>query len=164
MPVTYQIEPVNNVVRAFINAQLVSAGNPMQLLPTLNAIAQYPFDPTLCPLFILDPVNTSADWSRYAVGDVAFTLELNLHTLRIRSGSTVSEETTAISTLCTIAAGFASDYRLGGSVQSVEIESITIAEPTLYHRLGIPTDEFQSFAAATLKMHIVWIESCFAAA
>jgi hypothetical protein len=163
MSITYQIEPVVEVVRAFIDLQLTTL-DAEQPLPLLSAITQYSFDDTLCPLMVLDPAQTSADWSRFASGDVQLSLELHLHEIRLRSGASLTEETVAMNLLCQLATAFASDYRLDGNVQNVLVESIALAPPDTLHRLGIPADEHAVFAAATMKLKVIWIESCFAAA
>jgi hypothetical protein len=161
MSITYQIEPVIEVVRSFIDRQMTVIGNPVVVLPTLTAVSQYPFEPSLCPLLVLEPVATSADWRKYAAGDVTLSLDLNIHQIRKRSGVAGGEETAAIQTLCVLAAAFATDYRLDGNVQSVMVESVALAEPGTLHRVGIPLDEHVVFAAATMKMKVYWVESCF---
>jgi hypothetical protein len=164
MSITYQIQPVIDTIRAFIDVQLIAIGAPAQVLPTLTTIAQYPFDSALCPLLVLEPVSTSADWRQFAVGDVMLSLDLQLHEIRLHSGAAGGEETIAIHQLCALASAFAIDYRLGGDVQNVLVESISLAEPDTLHRLGIPTDEQALFAAATMKIRVIWVESCFATA
>jgi hypothetical protein len=152
------------VVRSFIEAHLVSVGTPPQALPTLAAIMQFPFDAALCPLIVLEPVATAANWLKYAVGDVTLTMNLSIHEIRLRSGALDGEEAAAIGVLCDLASAISADYRLGGNVQNASVESIAIAEPGTLHRLGIPVDELVIFAAATMKLQIIWTESCFATA
>ena len=165
MTVTYQIEPVIEALRAFIVSQMTASGTPVPVLPTLTTLAQYPFDPTLCPLMVLEPLSTTADWRHFAAGDVELSLDMNVHEVRIRSGTAGGgEETIAIHQLCGLAAAFASDYRLDGNVQNVLVESIFVAEPDTLHRIGIPVEQQTVFAVATMKLRIIWIESCFAAA
>ena len=164
MSITYQIDPVLEAVRSFVDTQLTAIGMPAKALPLLTAIAQYPIDITLLPLTVFEPVATSADWRQFAAGDVTLTVDLNLHHLRLRSGTVCGEETAAVGLLSQLATAFATDYRLGGDVQAVVVESIAIAEPDSMHRLGIPIDEHILFAAATMKLRVVWIESCFEAA
>jgi len=161
MSVTYQIEPVLETVREFIDSSLTTAGTPATVLPTLSAIAQYTFEPSLCPMLILEPVATSADWRHYAAGDVLLTLDLQLHEVRLRTGSTGGEEGAAIQVLCELATAFTTNYRLSGAVQGVFVESITVAEPSTLGHLGIPLDEHQLFAAATMKLTVNWVESWF---
>jgi hypothetical protein len=161
MSVTYQIEPVIDVVRAFVNTKLSAIGAPVSVLPLLSAVMQYPFDPLIYPLLILEPISTTADWRRFAAGDVTLTLDLALHEVRLRFGAPGGEEAAALHLLSELAAAIAADYRLDGNVQQALVESIALAEPDTLHRLGIPADELTVFAAASMRLKIIWIESCF---
>jgi hypothetical protein len=163
LSITYQVEPVIEAVRAFLDRQLTTVVGEEQSLPLMSALTQYQFDPSLCPVLVMDPVSSIADWNRYASGDVQFTLHLNLHEIRLRSGESNGEEMVAVQLLSTLASTFSNNYRLNGNVQNILVDSIGPAEPDVLHKLGIPMDEHSIFAMATMRTRVIWIENSLVA-